>query len=183
LQGIQGIQGVTGPDGFSPTITVSQDTPTAYVLQVTDRNGTVLTPNLRKAFADGIYGANLSTAGSSISVPVGNMTYTVSNLDASSVRVQLGATSGTVLADVKKTAQYDAGGTDASSWDNTVFTTTPTVIDSQVYARSNEMHVTRIRQQNPATGLWSIYDVHLFSSQNSGRTNVWVEPIATGLSF
>lgn len=181
-RGLQGIQGATGADGFSPAITVSDNTPSSYVLNITDKNGSYQTPNLRQKI-DGIYSANLASPGSSLSVPVGNMTYTVNYQDAGSVRVQLGASSGTVLADVKKFAQYDGGGLNSASWDSTTFTSTPTLIDANVYNRSNESHVTTIRQRDPATGLWSVYAVHLFTSANSSRTNVWVEQIASGLSF
>lgn len=36
-----------GDDGYSPTITVKTDTPTAYVLTITDENGSYDTPNLK----------------------------------------------------------------------------------------------------------------------------------------
>ena len=38
---------VPGEDGFSPTIQVHSDTPTEYTLEITDKNGTITTPNLR----------------------------------------------------------------------------------------------------------------------------------------
>lgn len=41
-----GIDGVDGRDGFSPTIEIHEDTPTKYVLKITDVNGSYLTPNL-----------------------------------------------------------------------------------------------------------------------------------------
>ena len=190
-QGIQGNPGATGADGYSPTVTVSSNTADSYVLQITDRNGSYLTPNLRASQSSGIsaaagasiYSANLANTGSTLSVPVGNMIYTVNNLNAGSVRVSLGAASGSVLADVKKLSQVDSGAMDSSSWDNTTFTTTPIVIDNEVFARSNEYHVTRIRQRDPATGLWSIYEVNLYPSASGERTNVWVRQIASGLSM
>jgi hypothetical protein len=195
IQGVQGPQGVqgaegqagaagaTGADGVSPTVTVSANTPNEYILTVTDRNGSYQTPNLRQAAVDGVQSANLSAPGSTMRTRVGNMDYIVSHQGTGQVGVQLAAATGTVLADVKKNAQYDATMVDSASWDNTTFTTTPTVIDTTVYTRSNEFHTTRIRQQDPATGLWSIYDVNLFTSASGGRTNVWVQQIATGLSM
>ncbi len=41
-----GQDGVDGKDGFSPTITIHENTPTKYVLEITDVNGSYLTPNL-----------------------------------------------------------------------------------------------------------------------------------------
>ena len=41
-----GIDGADGKDGFSPTITVHKDTKTEYVLKVTNKDGSYLTPNL-----------------------------------------------------------------------------------------------------------------------------------------
>jgi hypothetical protein len=41
-----GIDGQDGKDGFSPTITVHEDTKTSYILKVTNKDGSYLTPNL-----------------------------------------------------------------------------------------------------------------------------------------
>jgi hypothetical protein len=199
-QGIQGLQGQRGSDGavgatgpagntgatgeagFSPAITVNTDNPNSYILQVTNSTGSYLTPNLRQSVSD-IRSANLSTAGSGMSVPVGNMTYTVNNAGAGQVQVLLSGTNGDILADVKKFAQYNATPVDSVNFDNTTFTTAPTVIDNIVYSNSNEYHVTWIRQQDPSTGLWNLYAVKLFASAGGSRTNVWVEQKGTGLSF
>jgi hypothetical protein len=148
---------------------------------VSTRDGTFLSPNLRQTSV--VYSANLSEPGSSINAAVGNMIYRVSYNNATSSTVQLSAASGNVLADVKKFSQYNANAVDSSSLDSTTFTTTPTTIDTMVYNNSNEFHTTRIRQQDPATGLWSIYDVNLLPSADGARTNVWVTPVATGLTF
>ncbi len=130
-----------------------------------------------------IESANLSVPGSELTTRVGNLDYTARYNAADSVSIQLRAVSENVLADVNKFAQYTPTGMNSASWDNTTFTTAPTTIDAVVYSRSNERHVTRIRQQDPATGLWSIHDVTLYSSANGARTNVWVAPIATDLAF
>jgi hypothetical protein len=126
---------------------------------------------------------NLSAAGSSLRVPVGNMIYTVSNNGAASVSVALEAASGSVLADVSKSSQYNATNVDATAYDSTTFTTTPTVIDAIVYNRSNERHITRIRAQDPATGLWNLYEVNLFTSAGGARTDVWVQEIETDMTY
>ena len=51
-QGIQGQQGERGEEGFSPTITVNEDTLTAYTLKVQNKTGSFVTPNLRQVVSD-----------------------------------------------------------------------------------------------------------------------------------
>ena len=41
-----GQDGADGKDGFSPTITVHKDTKTEYILKITNKDGSYLTPNL-----------------------------------------------------------------------------------------------------------------------------------------
>lgn len=45
-QGADGQDGKDGKDGFSPRITVHKDTPSEYILRITDVAGSYLTPNL-----------------------------------------------------------------------------------------------------------------------------------------
>lgn len=51
-QGIQGRKGDQGDQGFSPIITLYSDTPTEYILQIENEDGTFLTPNLRNQITD-----------------------------------------------------------------------------------------------------------------------------------
>lgn len=46
--GADGKDGKNGKDGFSPTIAVSENTDTSYILKITDKNGSFLTPNFLK---------------------------------------------------------------------------------------------------------------------------------------
>lgn len=48
-RGEKGDTGEKGADGFSPTIEVSESTDTSYILKITDKNGSFLTPNLLKS--------------------------------------------------------------------------------------------------------------------------------------
>ncbi len=48
FQGLKGDTGEKGADGFSPTIEVSESTDTSYILKITDKNGSFLTPNFLK---------------------------------------------------------------------------------------------------------------------------------------
>ena len=52
-QGPQGRQGENGVDGFSPTINIVSNTPSQYVLSITDVNGTKQTPNLKGSLPQG----------------------------------------------------------------------------------------------------------------------------------
>ncbi len=47
-RGEKGDTGEKGADGFSPTIEVSESTDTSYILKITDKNGSFLTPNFLK---------------------------------------------------------------------------------------------------------------------------------------
>jgi hypothetical protein len=53
IQGTQGIQGVQGLPGVSPSVEVKANTGTAYVLTVTDADGSFDTPNLKGADGTG----------------------------------------------------------------------------------------------------------------------------------
>ena len=46
-QGPQGRQGEKGEDGFSPSVTVSVDTPSTYILTITTKEQVINTPNLK----------------------------------------------------------------------------------------------------------------------------------------
>ena len=60
-QGPQGRQGQNGVDGFSPTINVVTNTPSQYVLSITDINGTKQTPNLKGGLPTGGYTGQILT--------------------------------------------------------------------------------------------------------------------------
>lgn len=45
-QGIQGKKGIDGKDGISPLINVYSETDSEYILEIKDKNGTIITPNL-----------------------------------------------------------------------------------------------------------------------------------------
>lgn len=53
--GERGADGSNGTDGFSPTITVAENTSNSYILTITDKNGSFDTPNLKGA--DGTSGS------------------------------------------------------------------------------------------------------------------------------
>lgn len=52
VDGKDGADGQDGADGFSPTVTVKTQTADTYILDITDKNGTTETPNLKGAKGD-----------------------------------------------------------------------------------------------------------------------------------
>ena len=68
-------------------------------------------------------------------------------------------------------------GTKGEKGDNgeTPVISTRTVLDDLMYTQSQESHCLTIRQQNPITKLWSLCEIHSFSSNGGARTSVWVQ--------
>lgn len=54
-QGLTGSPGTDGSDGISPTIDVISETDSEYILRITDKNGSITTPNLRGDNSTGNY--------------------------------------------------------------------------------------------------------------------------------
>lgn len=57
--GPKGDPGVDGADGISPTITIASNTAAEYTLSITDKNGTITTPNLKGQDGSGGGGAGV----------------------------------------------------------------------------------------------------------------------------
>ena len=91
-------------------------------------------------------------------------------------------TAGTaVLADIRRVSIYNSA-LDTQTHNNVTISSTLS-LDDIVYSMSQEMHWTRIRQQNPTAQLWSMCKVGTFASQNGSRTSICVEWMYTGSSF
>lgn len=52
-----------------------------------------------------------------------------------------------------------------------------------MYSRFEEEHSMKIRQQDPATKLWSLCEIHSFISANGARTSVWVQWSGTDVTY
>ena len=174
--GPQGEQGVTGP---APTITVSEDTPTSYVVSFETDSQTVTSPNLKSRLE--VRNVNLSQTGSSTEIPIGNLILRIQNTSTTSVRISIRSANGSVLTDMRRVSIYD-GAIDAQTFNNTTVTTN-VVLDDLVYSNSQEMHWIRIRQQDPTTSLWSMCEVRTFISAGGARTSVCIEWLYTGATF
>lgn len=193
-QGLQGVQGEigptgptgptgeTGPIGPAPTFTVTEETPISYVLTIDTENDTIVTPNLRPALYE-TYNADLSASGSSYELTVGNIVYRLQYNTASTQRVFLRPLDPAVpvLADIKRSTQVNST-VDGGQWDNYTLNAELTV-DTSLSDSSNEIHIVRIRQQDPVTGLWSLCTVELFSSNSGARVSLWVNWIFTDVDL
>lgn len=182
MQGLQGLKGEAGNDGIPPEISILEDSPLSYKLQITTAESMITTPNLKTNYT--VYSANLKDTGSYLEVPVGNIIYRIEYSTALDLRLKLKAAGETSInADIKKFSQYNATANESVSNDSYTLTSTFLTIDSNIYHSSNEYHITRIRQQDPETNLWSICDVHLFASSSGARVDVWIEWKGVGLSY
>lgn len=180
--GIQGLQGEPGSDGINPEILIIEDSPLSYRLQINTAENVITTPNLKTSYE--IYSANLKNSGTYLDVPVGKIIYRIEYNSAIDLRLKLRAAEGTsIIADMKKFAQYNATVCESGTNDNYTLTENFVTIDSNIYNSSNEYHVTRIRQQDPDTALWSLCDVYLFASSSGARVDVWIEWKGVGLSY
>ena len=87
-----------------------------------------------------------------------------------------------VLADIRRTSIYDAAAIESQTLNNTRISTSQ-VLDDVVYSQSQETHWMRIRQQDPATNLWSMCQVITFASNGGARTSICVDWLYTGVTF
>ncbi|WP_394524610.1 hypothetical protein [Lacrimispora sp. JR3] len=112
---------------------------------------------------------------------VGNVIYRLSYGAADYISISILPVSGSVLIDLKRSSQYD-GTIDASTLNNYTLSSIQS-LDSIVYNSSREMHRVWLRQQDPDTSLWSLYEIDTFSSASGARTTVWVYLIESDVTL
>lgn len=173
IQGPTGGTGPTGPQGETPTVTVAEDTPVSYKLNFKTSDQDMTTPNLLAPFTE--YHVDLSAAGSTLSVPLKDLVLIYQRTSSSSLRLSIAPkdAAAPVLADVRWTTIYD-GAVEAQTMNNATISAS-VAIDGTVYTNSQETHNMRIRQQDPATGLWSLCEVNSFLSAGGARCSVRVQ--------
>ena len=190
-QGAQGIQGQTGsvgpkgdtgPTGASPEISVAENTPTSYKVNFKTEDYQITSPNLKSNTE--VSNINLSSAGSSVDVPLESLILTFRYASATSIRISIRPADAAkpVLADIRRTSIYDGAAIESQTNNNTTISTS-LVLDDTVYSQSQEMHWMRIRQQNPNNQLWSMCEVRTFASQGGARTSICVEWLYIGATF
>lgn len=88
-----------------------------------------------------------------------------------------------VLTDMRRSSIYGSGAIEVQTFDNTTVSKKSTMLDSIVYSQSQEEHSMKIRQQDPATKLWSLCEIHSFISAGGARTSVWIQWSETNVSY
>ena len=180
--GSTGVKGDIGATGPAPTITVEESTPTTYRVRFHSSGADVISPNLRAA--PEVYNMDLSATGSTRDIPLGKLILNVQNGSSSSIRLSLRAanTAAPVLVDLRRTTIYDGSTIESQTWNSVPFSTSQ-IIDDVLYDNSQETHWMRLRQQDPATSLWSMCQITTFASAAGARVSIIVDWYYTGATF
>lgn len=162
-QGVQGIQGPKGENGETPVITVTEDTPRSYKLHFQSGEQELTPPNLFAPFTE--YHVDLSAANSTLNIPLKDLALTYQRSSASALRISIAPkdAAAPVLVDIRRTTIYD-GSTIETQTMNSTTVSASVALDGTVYTNSQETHNMRIRQQDPATKLWSMCEINSFLS-------------------
>ena len=168
--GSAGVKGDIGATGPAPTITVEESSPTAYRVRFHGSGADVVSPNLRAS--PEVYNMNLSSTGSAREITLGKLILNVQNGSSSSIRLSLRAanTAAPVLVDLRRTTIYDGSTIESQTWNSVPFSTSQ-IIDDVLYDNSQETHWMRLRQQDPATSLWSMCQITTFASAAGARVS------------
>ena len=83
-------------------------------------------------------------------------------------------TAAPVLADIRRTSIYNGSTVETTTLNSTTISGR-TVLDDLVYTLSQETHIMLIRQQDPATKLWSLCEVHSFLSAGGARCSIRIQ--------
>ena len=180
--GSAGVKGDIGATGPAPTITVEESSPTAYRVRFHGSGADVVSPNLRAS--PEVYNMNLSSTGSAREITLGKLILSVQNASTSAIRLSLRAadTAAPVLVDLRRTTIYDGSTIESQTWNSVSFSTAQ-IIDDILYDNSQETHWMRLRQQDPATKLWSMCQITTFASAAGARVSVIIDWYYTGVTF
>lgn len=173
-QGEQGIQDPKGDTGETPAITVAEDTPLSYRLHFQTSQQELTTPNLFAPFTE--YHADLSAVGSALVMPLKDLVLTYQCTSSTALRITIAPndSAASVLVDVRRTSIYN-GSTVETLTLNGSTVSGRVVLDDIVYTNSQESHSMQIRQQDPATKLWSLCEIHSFLSAGGARVSVRIQ--------
>ena len=173
-KGEQGIQGPKGENGETPVITVAEDTPRSYKLHFQSGEQELTTPNLFAPFTE--YHVDLSAANSTLNIPLKDLALTYQRSSASALRISIAPkdAAAPVLVDIRRTTIYD-GSTIETQTMNSATVSASVALDGTVYTNSQETHNMRIRQQDPATKLWSMCEINSFLSTAGARCSIRIQ--------
>lgn len=181
-QGIQGEKGEKGDTGGTPVITVVEDTPLSYKLNFKTSTEDITTPNLFKTLDE--YHVDLSATNSTLNIPLKSLILTYQNTTTTSLRISIApkSTDAPVLTDLRRITIYNTSTIESQTLNNTTISAR-TVLDDIVYSQSQESHNMMIRQQDPATKLWSMCEIHSFISNGGARTSIWIQWSEVDVSY
>lgn len=173
-KGEQGIQGPKGENGEAPVITIAEDTPRSYKLHFQSGEQELTTPNLFAPFTE--YHVDLSAANSTLNIPLKDLVLTYQRSSASALRISIAPkdAAALVLVDIRRTTIYD-GSTIETQTMNSTTVSASVALDGTVYTNSQETHNMRIRQQDPATKLWSMCEINSFISAAGARYSIRIQ--------
>ena len=173
-QGPIGEQGIQGDGGETSVITVAEDTPRSYKLRFQTSEQELTTPNLFAPFTE--YHVDLSAADSTLNIPLKDLILTYQRSSTSALRISIAPkdAAAPVLVDLRRTTIYD-GSTIETQTLNGSSISASLAIDGTVYTNSQETHNMRIRQQDPATKLWSMCEINSFLSAGGARCSIRIQ--------
>ena len=168
------MQGPKGEDGETPVITVAEDTPLSYKLHFRTTQQELTTPNL---FAPVLaYHVDLSVVNSTLAIPLKDLVLTYQCTSASALRISIAPkdTAAPVVVDVRRTSIYNGSTIETQTLNGSTISAR-TVLDEIIYSNSQETHSMKLRQQDPATKLWSLCEVSSFISAAGARTSIRIQ--------
>ncbi len=173
-KGEQGIQGVQGEAGETPVVTVAEETPLSYKLRFATSGQALTTPNLFAPASE--YHADLSAVGSALVIPLKDLELSYQTTSATALRITMAPrdAAAPVLVDLRRTSIYN-GSTVETTTLNGSTVSGRTVVDEIVYTNSQETHQMVLRQQDPASKLWSLCEIRSFLSAAGARCSVRVQ--------
>ena len=180
--GPMGPEGPKGDPGETPAITVVEDTPLTYKLNFKTPETDITTPNLFKPLDE--YHVDLSASGSTLNIPLKNLILTYQNTSSTSIRISVAAKDPAVpvLTDMRRITIFNSTSIESQTFNNTSVSAR-LVLDDLVYSQSQESHNMKIRQQDPATKLWSLCEIHSFISNGGARTSIWIQWSEVDISY
>ena len=173
-KGEQGIQGPKGENGEAPVITIAEDTPRSYRLHFQSGEQELTTPNLFAPFTE--YHVDLSAANSTLNIPLKDLVLTYQRSSASALRISIAPkdAAAPVLVGIRRTTIYDGSTIETQAMNSTAVSAS-VALDGTVYTNSQETHNMRIRQQDPATKLWSMCEINSFLSAAGARCSIRIQ--------
>ena len=111
-----------------------------------------------------------------LNIPLKDLVLTYQRSSASALRISIAPkdAAAPVLVDIRRTTIYD-GSTIETQTMNSATVSASVALDGTVYTNSQETHNMRIRQQDPATKLWSMCEINSLLSAAGARCSIRIQ--------